>query len=140
MKSKKIFLVTLVLISFVGISVGLFNGLSRVVAFFKSGADKADMLLLSAEQINDFYRPKFEWINQENEDGRPMEKSTRTKIGKDYLASYFYQYQATGYGEVKGIKDYFTDKSRDYITELVANYEQNGQVNKGTTIEHDLAN
>lgn len=125
-----------VLASFFGVLLFLFYGTSQLLAFFKTGANQADMLLLSTEHINDFYQPKISWINVGENKGRVMEPGTLQKISRDYVASYYYQYRAIETGDPLSLHDYFTEKTRAYMNRQVDYHTNSTLALNHTTVEH----
>ena len=94
------------------------------------------MLLLDSDRMTMVYQPKVTWLDEEIAEGRAIESATKNKLENDYLASYYYQYQASANGLKKGLKDYYTDNSRESLVKLVNYYEESDQSLNGTTIEH----
>lgn len=125
--------------SFMTILLLLFYGASQVLAFYQSGADPKNILVLDAASVNDYYRPYILWDDPLRNEGREMEPHTLEKISADYTASYYHQFQALKTGNVEGLHDYFTEKSRDHLEELVEWNIANQKSIKGTSITHNLA-
>lgn len=113
-------------------------GFSRVYAYFNTGAEKKDILLLDSEQLGTYYMPKISWVAGQTTEGRTLEEATKTKLESDYLSSYYYQYQASGNGLTRGLKDYYTEHSREALIKLAGYYESNEQKVIGTTIAHTI--
>ncbi len=135
---KKTFYIALFIVTTAGVFSGLLFGSSQVIAFFRSGADQSQMLLLSGEQLNDYYQPKVTWAADHSAEGREMEPGTRTKITADYVAGHYYQFLSTNDGRAQGLKDYFTNKSREKLIRLAGNQESQSTSHKATTIEHQM--
>ncbi|MEL6557175.1 MAG: glycosyl hydrolase family 5 [Bacteroidota bacterium] len=113
-------------------------GFSRVYAYFNTGADKKEILLLDSEQLTTYYMPKTTWIDNKNAEGRAIEAATRSKLEGDYLSGYYYQYQASAVGLTQGLKDYYTEDSREGLIKLAGYYQGNEQKLQGTTIAHTI--
>lgn len=113
-------------------------GFSRVYAYFNTGADKRDILLLGSEQLSEHYMPETTWIDEEMAEGRTLEAATKRKVEDDYLSSYYYQYHASANGLTKGLKDYYTEHARETLIRLATYYQHNDQKVKGTTISHTI--
>ncbi|MFA0963374.1 cellulase family glycosylhydrolase [Roseivirga sp. BDSF3-8] len=128
----------LLIISFLALSTVLFYGFSQVITYFRTGADPSGMLLLSADEVDYFYRPDYTWSGIEEAEGRPMEEGTLQKVSKDYLAGYYYQYQASGHGHEMGLKDYYSDKARQQLKASAMSYKNGESSHRGTTIQHNL--
>ncbi|MEM6829581.1 MAG: hypothetical protein AAF551_03635, partial [Bacteroidota bacterium] len=108
------------LLSFIILFVLSFSGISKILAFFKSGADPKQILMLGTEVVNDYYQPVVKWEYPYYNKGRPMETATLKKISRDYVASFYHQFQALKSGNPKGLHDYFTEKPREHMKQLVA--------------------
>ena len=134
-KIKKLYM-TYVILSFLGISIILFIVSSRLVAYFKT-ADKAIIRFRPASQKELLYQPSYTWKPLQNE-GREMEKHTLKKINKDYLASYYYQNETLAGRKTAGLKDHFTEKSREKVMLAALETEQQQQEIRSTTIAHHL--
>lgn len=133
---KKLTYSIFVNLSIILVLIVIVYGFSNVYAFFNTGADKRAMLLLASEQLGTVYHPKVTWLNEDLSEGRKMEAATKNKVESDYLASYYYQYQASSNGLTEGLKDFYTESSRESLVKLVDYYEVNEESVNGTTIEH----
>ncbi|UXP32099.1 cellulase family glycosylhydrolase [Reichenbachiella agarivorans] len=127
-----------VTVSFMVILLLLFYGTSQFITFFKTGAERRDMLLLDSYHINDFYQPQINWINLGQNEGRVFEPAVQIKMGKDYIASYFYQFQAFEKGEVQGLHDYFTEQFRAKFLPLIHQFREDKKTLLATTITHEV--
>jgi len=106
----------LVNLSIVGVLMTVVFGFSQALVFFKTGAAKETMLLLTSKHIKTVYQPKVFWLDEQLAEGREFEKATKTKV----------------------LEDYFTDKAREALLEVNQYYEQNDQSVSGTTISHEV--
>ena len=130
--------VTYLILSFI-LTLGLFlYGASQLLAYFESGADLKSILIIDTESVNDYYQPAVLWQYPIRNEGRKIENNTLEKITKNYVASYFYLYQAYKSGDTTGLHDYFTKKSRDHVQDLVRSLGTFGQSVRGTTISHNV--
>lgn len=136
--SKPVLSIVYLILSFMIILILLFYGTSQVVAFYKTGADPKNILMLDSESVNDYYQPKVAWKEPHTNEGRRMEIHTLEKIAKDYTASYYHQFQAQKTGNSVGLHDYFTEKSRNQMEDLIAWQTENQHATAGTSIVHDL--
>ncbi len=134
-RSKPLYFSYLVL-SFLGISLLLFIIFSRLVAYFET-ADKMAGRFYPAGQKPVNYRPDFTWTLDKSE-GRAMEEHTLEKITDHYLSSYYYHNKLLSEGNKAGLKDHFTDRSRDKVFAAAAELHAARQKTKSTTIHHDL--
>ncbi|PIB34747.1 hypothetical protein BFP72_04660 [Reichenbachiella sp. 5M10] len=124
--------------SFVVILFLFFYGASQFLTFFKTGAERSDMLLLDSHHINHFYQPKIQWVNVGQNEGRIFEPYAQIKMGKDYLASYFYQFQAFKKRESQGLNDYFTEQFRAKLLPLLTQFIEDKKMLDATTISHEV--
>ena len=116
----------------------LITGAAQLLTFFKTGAERGDIVLLPTEQVNDFYQPKVIWDKKRVNEGRPMEKGTLSKITKDYVAANYYQLQSLSTGDLNGLDDYYTLTLRAHLKQLVKENRENNKTFLGTEIEHHL--
>ncbi|MFK7952615.1 MAG: cellulase family glycosylhydrolase, partial [Ekhidna sp.] len=114
----------------------LFYGASRLLAFYQSGAENQEIVMLDTKSVNTYYQPKLSWKMPISNEGRVIEANTLQKISRDYVASYYHQFQALKTGDPIGLHDYYTEKARTHLEELVAWNSENNQTLSGTTIEH----
>ncbi len=133
---KRIIHTTFFIVSILTILTIAIFGFSQVVAFFNTGADRAEMLLLSGKQVHSNYQPKATWVPNDLVEGRKLEKGTKIKLLADYLNSYYFLYNTSSNWFSKGLKDYFTKKSRTHLGKLINYAESTQQHLQGTTISH----
>ncbi|MEO1257094.1 MAG: hypothetical protein AAFY41_19755 [Bacteroidota bacterium] len=74
-------------ISFIVITYLLFYGSSQLLAYYESGAEASDLIVLDSESVGDYYQPRVICAPLNNK-GRPMEEASLEKILKDYTAAY----------------------------------------------------
>lgn len=113
-------------------------GFSQVYAWFNTGADRSQILLLESEKISSVYEPLVRWNANPRQEGRPLENATIEKIKTDYVAGYYYFNRASYNHQTEGLKDYFTEDFRKPLIKVVNAYEETGQQVRGTTIGHDI--
>lgn len=136
--SKSVLSVVYLIISFMFILILLFYGTSQVIAFYKTGADQSSILVLDSESVNDYYQPQVTWQEPHQNQGRKLEVHTLEKITRDYTASYYHLFQAQKTGNTLGLHDYFTEKSRGQMEDLIAFQQGSEQSISGTSIEHHI--
>lgn len=124
------------ILSFIVVIGLLFYGASRILAFYKTGSNESQSLLIATASVNDYYQPKIVWETPFDNEGRAMEINSLQKISKDYVASYYHQFQAFKTGVTTGLKDYYTESARSHLEDLADLYSQTNQSVSGTTIEH----
>lgn len=96
-----------IIASFLGINALIILGISSVISFLNSGADRTSMLHLDSE-IESIYTPSINWIPGPVE-GRPMEISTLEAITKDYKSAWYARNRAYEYNDPALLKEYYTD-------------------------------
>ena len=134
-RSKPLYFLYLSL-SFLGISLLLFTVFSRLIAYFETADQVAEYFYPMGQKAVD-YQPAFQW-DLDRAEGRQMEEQTLEKITDHYLASYYYHNKLLAEGNKAGLKDHFTDRSRDKVLEAAAEMSASGQKTRSTTISHDL--
>lgn len=107
--SKNIYCSVLIL-SFIGLNAFIIYGISSVLAYLNTGAERTSMLHTGIER-RPTYLPKITWDTLQYE-GRPMEKQNLKEIEKDYLNSWYVRNLAYQQNSKTGIEDYFTDSAR----------------------------
>lgn len=110
-------------------------GISKVLEFLNSGANRSSMLHLEKETINT-YLPKVTWQSPENP-GRVMEPNTLNTIEKDYLFSWYIKNRAFQTNTKEGIEDYYTQNTRQNLYNTIAYNSKNGVTIESTTLKHN---
>ncbi len=135
-RNKKIYRI-LIITSFIGVITLLLFGISQVLSYLNTGADRASMLHLPLVQ-EEVYLPKVIWKDTINP-GRPIEDQTLKNIQKDYLNAWYVRQIAYQNYDASGIKDYYTESAQLPIF-------QNIEVNKekeisihSTTTNHNIS-
>ena len=124
--------------SFILISYLLFYGSSQLLAYYKSGSEATDLIVIDSESIGDYYQPKVICAPLANQ-GRPMEKASLEKVLKDYTASYYHQYAAFTSGNDIGLHDHYTELAREKIFKQMNWLLSQNQRVIGTSIEHHVS-
>ncbi len=124
----------LVVASFLAINGLIIAGISAVLSYLNTGADKASILHLE-EPMEKVYAPKVVWGNLDNP-GRPMEKQTLQEIERDYLNAWHVRNIALKDNDVYGISDFYTDSARIRIIEHIDLNIKNKIFFKETTLSH----
>ena len=126
---------TFLIVSFLFVNVLLLMGISKVLEFLNSGANRSSMLHLEKETINT-YLPAVTWQSPENP-GRVMEPNTLNTIGKDYLFSWYIKNRAFQTNTKEGIEDYYTQNTRQNLYNTIAYNSKNGVTIESTTLKHN---
>ncbi len=131
---NKTFYRIVLLVSFLGINALVIWGISSVLSYLNTGADRSTMLHREVA-MKAVYLPKVEWENLENP-GRPMELPTLAAIEKDYLSAWHVRNMAFMNNDRYGISDYYTDSARVRLYEQIDLNLAQGNWFKNTTLEH----
>ncbi len=132
-RNRRLYQILLVA-SFLGGNALILFGISSVLSYLNTGADRTSMLHLEVT-MDEVYLPKIEWGSLENP-GRPMEEQTLDEIQKDYLNAWYVRNVAYMKNDPYGIADYYTDSARIRLYEQIDLNTQNGNWYKSTTLSH----
>ncbi|MEL7148003.1 MAG: hypothetical protein AAFO69_16635, partial [Bacteroidota bacterium] len=133
---RKVFYMVPAIVSAILILTGMLYGYSQLLVFFKTGADKAEMMLPDSDKVKLQYRPQLQWIAVDATEGRVLEEATIAQVTEDYLAADFYRYENNNVDQSIGIKDYYTKNAREKLVRFASLKEDSGQQHQGTTISH----
>ncbi len=124
----------LLIVTFVAVNGLIIWGISSVLAYLNTGADRSTML--HAEVINSkIYTPKINWDISAVE-GRPMEKPTLQEIEDDYLKSWYVRNNSYKTNNTHGIADFYTDNARVNLHEIIKLNEAQNISIEATTLHH----
>ncbi|APU69000.1 glycoside hydrolase family 2 TIM barrel-domain containing protein [Christiangramia flava] len=124
----------ILIFSFLAVNAMIIFGLSSVLGFLNSGADKSS-IFHSGKRNETSYRPKIAW-DTSNYEGRKMESPNLQKIERDYLHSWQVRNFALNHLSQDGIADYFTDSARVNLLKNVEFNKKTGVVIKSTSLYH----
>ncbi len=135
MKGLNKFMLRIAIIaSYVLIVASIIAGVSAILAYLNTGADRSSMLHTGIRD-KEMYLPKMEWSPLSNE-GRPMDQETLKSLQTDYAYSWFVQQVAYNTNEHVGINDYFTENARKNLYQFIEHNEANDIRLESTTMEH----
>ena len=124
----------ILILSFIAINVLIIYSVSFVLAYLKTGADRANMLHIDIKSET-VYAPKINWANSENI-GRKISKQELKSIEDNYLKSWYIKNTAFKNNSFYGIEDFYTDSARVHIfNNLKLNKKQQISI-EATTIIH----
>lgn len=123
------------IISFILINILLLLGISKVLDFLNSGAERTSMLHLEKETINT-YLPKVVWEGIDNP-GRIMESTTLKTIERDYLFSWYVKNKSLQDNSTLGIEDYYTQNTRKNLYNTIKDNTKNEITIESTTLKHN---
>lgn len=124
----------LLIVSFFAINILIVSGISAVLSYLNTGADKSSMLHLEMP-MDKVYAPKVTWGNTDNP-GRPMEEPSLKEIERDYLNAWHVRNIAYKKNDRYGVADFYTDSARARIYELIDLNIKSDNWSKATTLEH----
>jgi hypothetical protein len=113
----------------------LLFGLSSILEYLNSGADRTSMLHLEKETVNT-YLPKVIW-EELNNVGREMEPNTLKTIEKDYLFSWYIKNKSLENNKKQGIEDYYTQNARVNLYNSIDYNLKNKITIESTTLKHN---
>ena len=121
---------------FIFINAGILYGISQVIAYLNTGADRSKMLHLDTKRDR-YYVPEVIWDTIENP-GRPIEAATQRKIEEDYLDAWYVKNTAFFTGTDAGIFDHYTASAREKVHELIEQNREDHTTIESTTLSHHL--
>lgn len=128
---------SLIIIVFVILNTGILYGISQVLAFLNTGADRSQILHLDLTR-EQYYTPEVTWESIENP-GRPLEPFNQTKIEQDYLDAWYVRNTAFMSYDQTAIEDHYTQNARVKIYEsLQENIDKQIKI-ESTTLTHNLS-
>ncbi len=120
--------------SFIFLNVLLLFGLSSILNYLNTGADRSSMLHLEKETV-DTYLPAVKWEELKNV-GRKMEATTLKKIEKDYLFSWYVKNKSLKDNKKQGIADFYTQNARINLYQSVDYNLKNTISIESTSLKH----
>lgn len=136
MKKNKTLYRILIVTGFILINCGILFGISQVIAYLNTGADRSKMLHLDTARSR-YYVPEVTWEAIENP-GRSLEKANKQKIEEDYLDAWYVKNTAFLTGNDAGIFDHYTAAARAKVRGLIAQHQENNTYIESTTLSHHL--
>ncbi|MBM1107468.1 glycosyl hydrolase family 5 [Aurantibacter crassamenti] len=124
----------LLIASFLAINALILSGISAVLSYLNTGADKSSMLHLEVP-MDKVYSPKVTW-KISNNPGRTMEKQTLAEIEGDYLNAWHVRNIAFKKNDRYGVSDFYTDSAKQRVFEHIELNKKNKNWFKSTTLEH----
>lgn len=122
------------IVSFLGINAIILFGISAVLGYLNTGADRATILHLPKDQAPG-YLPKLVWAPLANE-GRPISKQTLSELERDYLKAWHVRAIALETNNPYGVADYYTDSARTKLYDIIKLNSRKRTTIKSTTLTH----
>ena len=124
----------ILILSFIAINMLIIYGVSSVLSYLKTGADRTNMLHIDVKSET-VYAPEINWLSLDNP-GREISKQELKSIEDHYLKSWYIKNIAFKNNSPYGIEDFYTDSARVHIfNNLKLNKKQQISV-EATTISH----
>lgn len=124
----------ILILSFIAINVFIIYGVSSVLAYLKTGADRANMLHIDVKSET-VYAPEINWLSLDNP-GREISKQELKSIEDHYLKSWYIKNIAFKNNSPYGVEDFYTDSARvNIFNTLKLNKKQEISI-EATTISH----
>lgn len=124
----------LLVLSYISLSMVIVVGLSAVLTYLNTGADRNIMLHNKIHETI-HYQPTIQW-NTEHNLGRAMDDFTLQKIEKDYLNAWYVKHIAFYKNTSKGLKDYYTKSALQTLLSGIEFNQQNNIHINATTLNH----
>ena len=125
----------ILILSFIVLNVLILYGITSVLAYLKTGADRSSMLHTEVKSEN-VYLPKITWTNLENP-GRTISNQELNTLQDNYLKSLYIKNIAYATNNPYGIEDFYTDSSRVHIFETIKLNKKQQITVEATTINHE---
>jgi len=124
----------ILILSFIVLNVLILFGITSVLAYLNTGADRSTMLQTEVKSEN-VYLPKITWTNLENP-GRTISNQELNSLQDNYLKSWYIKHIAYATNNPYGIEDFYTDSSRVPIVETIKLNKKQHITVDATTISH----
>lgn len=124
----------ILILSFIILNVLILFGVTSVLAYLKTGADRSTMLHTDVKSEN-VYLPKITWTSVENP-GRTISNQELNSLQDNYLKSWYIKHIAYATNNPYGIEDFYTDSSRVPIFETIKLNKKQHITVDATTINH----
>ncbi|MBW2962829.1 glycoside hydrolase family 2 TIM barrel-domain containing protein [Mesonia aestuariivivens] len=124
----------LLIITFVAVNAFVIWGISFILGYLNTGADRSTML--HAEVFKEeVYQPKVTW-DISNQEGRPMDKQTLQEVENNYLKAWYVRNVAYQTNNIHGIADFYTDSARVNLYRNIQQHKDNFINIETTTTSH----
>jgi len=124
----------LLVLSFLLLNALILLGISKILAYLNSGAERASMLRLGVAEER-MHRPLLTWDTLSYE-GRPATLPALQQIEKDYLNAWYTRQVAYQSNDIYGIEDYYTDSARVHLYHLIKQHKNKNIHLESSTLAH----
>lgn len=136
-KANKNILRGIIILSFILLNVLIIFGISSLISYLNTGADRSKMLHTEIQKI-DQYLPKMTWSTKKNQ-GRKINPQHLLDIENDYLDAWYVRSIAFQSNSTYGIDDYFTESARENLySQIEFNLKENIFL-ESTSLAHNLS-
>lgn len=121
----------------VGAGLLFIRAASNVFTYFNESADPATVLNI-VPNVPVELAVKYEWLNEETEEGREIEPATLDLIQGQYMRGWLQWNLSYLRGEPYGLNSYFNDAAFDAVVESVNLARQQGWMMTQTDLQHHI--
>ena len=131
---NKLTIRALLILTFMALSTFLLFGITTVINFLNTGADRSNMFHSEVQKVAQ-YSPKLTWSTLRNE-GRKMDKQTLRNIEKNYLDAWYAKHISYETNLKKGLENYYTESAEKNLFDVIdLNKKQKIHI-EATTLAH----
>ncbi len=127
---------SILILSYILIVIGVIFGISNIVSYLNTGADRSEMLNLNVVS-SDVYTPQVNWNTKPNR-GRSVSDNKISEIEKDYLNAWYVKQLAYKTNTKKAIKDHFTENARKKVYDIINHNKADSLTIESTTLSHNI--
>lgn len=127
---------SIILLSYVAIMLAVIYGISAVISYLNTGADRSKMLHTEVKKT-EVYTPQVSWSPLQNE-GRSVSPELLNTIEKDYLNAWYIAQVAYKTNTTQGVEDYYTEHAREEVYNFIRAQKEKNLSLESTTLKHIL--
>jgi len=131
---KKLTIQSLLILSFMTLSSFILFGISSVITYLNTGADRSKMFHTEIQKEAQ-YIPKLSWAPLQNE-GRKMDSQTLKELEKNYLDAWYARHICYEKNTKKGLENYYTDSAEKNLFNFIDFNKANKIHIEATTLNH----
>ncbi len=132
---NKSILRTLLITSYILVVIVVVSGISTVLAYLNTGADR-DLMLHTELKRDVQYTPKISW-NADNDEGLFLDNETLKTLERDYLDAWYVKHIAFKTNTTFGLDDYYTKQARENLYEFIEKNKAEHITIQATTLNHN---
>lgn len=127
---------SILILSYILVVIGVVFGISKIVSYLNTGADRSEMLNLNVV-TSDVYIPQVNWNTKPNS-GRSVSDNKISEIEKDYLNAWYVKQLAYKTNTKKAVKDHFTENARKKVYDIINHNKADSLTIESTTLSHNI--